>query len=36
MQWWKQIWNLNILDARNKRLEGKYEMDTGLPLGEGF
>jgi hypothetical protein len=35
MQWWKQIWNLNMLDAQNKRLKGKYEINTGLPLGEG-
>jgi hypothetical protein len=24
-----------MLDARNKRLKGKYEINTGLPLGEG-
>jgi hypothetical protein len=35
MQWGKQIWNLNMLDWRNKRLKGKYEINTGLPLGKG-
>jgi hypothetical protein len=24
-----------MLDARNKRLKGKFEINTGLPLGEG-
>jgi hypothetical protein len=35
MQWWNQISNLNLLDAWNKILEGKYEINTGLPHGEG-
>jgi hypothetical protein len=24
-----------MIDARNKRSKGKYEIITGLPLGEG-
>jgi hypothetical protein len=27
--------NLNMIDAQNKRLKWKYEVNTGLPLGEG-
>jgi hypothetical protein len=34
-QWWNEIWNLNMFDAQNKMLEGKYEINTDLPHGEG-
>jgi hypothetical protein len=26
---------LNMHDAQNEMLKGKYEIDTGLPIGEG-